>query len=211
MPPRVFSSKFEIHYSLPRLMGKAINLSGELGPAVTLNEVFKEMITGDRSGGRNPGKEGLEFRSRALHIYAGNDLPRLANGLEGAINRRIAILRCDRVIPKDEQIPELPTRIRHEDMEGLLMFAVAGATRLLANGRYYTRPKCVLRELKAWGVAEDIVLEFLDDEGFKLNTDGRIGINDAYRQFGAWAPKAGYKKDLPRRGLFIERLVKTGK
>ena len=206
--PAVFANRIEFTYSLPVLVGKQLNVSGELGPGVTLGEKFKEVITGDRQLARIPGQPPVLFRPRALHLYACNHLPGLARGLEGAMQRRVAPIPCERIIPEDERIIDLVRRIREEDMAGLLAFAVEGAQRLLARGRRYSEPSFIRRTLDAWGSAADPVMGWVDD-CVELMDGGRMRVNEAYKSFVKHARDAGVR-EIPTRSDFKSRVASAG-
>ena len=206
--PAVFANRIECTYSLPVLAGKQLNISGELGPGVVLGEKFKEVITGDRQSARTPGKATVLFRPRALHLYACNHLPGLARGLEGAMQRRVAPIPCDRIIPENERIVDLVRRVREEDMAGLLTFAAEGAQRLLARERRYSEPPFIRRVLDAWGSAGDPVMAWAED-CVELLDGGRMKVNEAYKSFEKHAKDAGVR-EIPTRSDFKDRVASAG-
>jgi phage/plasmid-associated DNA primase len=87
------------------LVGAQLNAVDELGSAKAISsETFKNLVTGEPIVGRDLYKPSVEFRSRALHVFATNHLPSFGGGFDRGVQRRLLVLPFNRTIPKDEKI-----------------------------------------------------------------------------------------------------------
>jgi len=119
-----------------KLAGKMLNVADELGTAAIVSDVFKAIVTGEPVMGKTVYAPPFSFRPRAMHVFATNGLPPFAEGMDRGVRRRLCVLTSNRVIPSNERIVRIGERVAQEEGDLLLAFAVAGAQRLLAQGRF---------------------------------------------------------------------------
>jgi phage/plasmid-associated DNA primase len=210
------ASRFSDDRFVVHLAGKLLNAPDELSSAAVIaSDVFKRVITGEPCTGRDVYKSAVQFNPVALHVFATNVLPLFTGGFDRGVQRRLLVLQFDRVIPDHEQIEGLGRRVAYEEADLLVAFAVAGARRLLLNGRY-TEPASSRRALALWLYSGDPVLAWVrarlrpreDGEYLPAHSDQGIKSADAYSDFRGWAKAAGYRENLlPAVNGFIMRVT----
>src|SRR5262249_22562009 len=116
-----------------QLVGAQLNVSGELSGAIA-PERFKSVITGDLLHRRNAdGREVVQCRAEAQHVYATNQLPPFRGGMDAGVKRRLLVVEFHRTIPPNERIYGIGARIAREEPDLLLAWAIEGAQRVLEN------------------------------------------------------------------------------
>ena len=87
------------------LVGKLLNASDELSSATAIaSETFKAVVTGEPVQGRDVYKSRVEFRPVAQHLFATNNLPVFAGGMDRGVQRRLLVVQFNRMIPAEERI-----------------------------------------------------------------------------------------------------------
>jgi P4 family phage/plasmid primase-like protien len=206
LPP----TKFHDDKHLVRLVGKLLNTSDELGTAKAIgSEAFKAVVTGEPVMARNVYNPAIEFRPQAQHVFACNQLPAFNGGMDRGVLRRLMPIIFNRTIPVEERIPHIGQRIVEEELDLLLAFAVDGATRLLARGRF---PELATsREaLHEWAHNADPVLGWIEDR-LEVDTSEdrpRLKNKEAYSDFRQWAISEGHPLlRLPHQKTFTKRVT----
>jgi len=145
----------------------------------------------------------VEFpESPKLWIDA-NHLP-IVRGTDNAIWNRLHPVPFDVTIPKAEQDKELPKKLAAE-AEGILTWAVAGATRWYAEG--LGKPSDVEQAGDAWRAQSDQIGRFIEEAcitGDYAQAKGRQ-LYSAYRQ---WAEEAGEHEVSEK--MFAGRIAERG-
>lgn len=191
LPP----DKFDDEKYAVQLAGAAVNFADELSVGAIASPKFKTAITGNLMTGRDLHKSVVNFKPRALHLFAANDLPRFEGGMDRGVRRRLLVLKFNRTIPDREIVSDILERIRETEMDVLLGFAVAGAVRLVKQGGY-TVPQSSKIALDEW-VKIDPVHEWVA-ECCEVGADDNEPAygwplkSDAYRRYKAWAEAEGY-------------------
>ncbi|MBX5020445.1 CHC2 zinc finger domain-containing protein [Rhizobium lentis] len=190
------------------LAGKAANVADELSAAAIAGEEFKAAITGNPIEGRSLYKDVVSFLPRALHCYTTNTLPRFNGGIDRGLRRRLVVVQFNRTIPDNEIIPDIVDRIKAEELEILLGFAIAGAIRLKKNGNY-TIPESSKDSLSAW-LLLDPLNEWFDIRVVAAANEphgGWLRTSKLFEDFRKWAIDQGYKESfLPPVNTFSQRL-----
>lgn len=201
-------SAFEDEKRVVGLAGKAANVADELSANAIGGEAFKSAVTGNVMQGRDVFQSVLTFVPQALHLFTTNVLPRFSGGLDRGLQRRLVVVGFDRSIPTDEVIPDILDRIRRDELDLLLGFAIAGMQRLMRNKSYTIPPSSVgalntwlqLDPVQAW-FSEEVV--HLGDEPF----DGWSRTSDLFKAFKMWAIDNGHsERFLPPVNTFSQRL-----
>lgn len=190
------------------LAGKAANVADELSAGAIAGEVFKAAITGNPIQGRDVYRSAVSFRPRALHCFTTNVLPRFSGGIDRGLRRRLVVLTFMRVIPENEVIPDILERIKSQELDLLLEFAVAGAQRLKRNGGY-TIPSSSSAALEDW-LLLDPVNEWFDQRVIVVHSEPPGGwkkTRDLYDDFKKWAVDNGHAdRFLPPVNTFSQRI-----
>jgi P4 family phage/plasmid primase-like protien len=167
------------------LIGKTLNLLAELtAEAMIADGGFKLLVSTEEPIFINEKyKPPFMYLPTAKHVIACNTLPKITTAAEPVLNR-LLIVPMTRVIPKDDQDPELRPRLLVE-MPGILEWAIAGAKRLVANGgRFSAVPEsgALLAELRGQAnPARDFI-------GEKLVSDPKaaVPLADLTEEFNRW-------------------------
>jgi hypothetical protein len=190
------------------LAGKAANVADELSASSIAGETLKSCVTGQAIDGRDVYKSALTFTPRALHLYTTNVLPRFNGGLDRGLQRRLLVIRFNRTIPAEEIIPDIAARIRSDELDLLLQFAVAGAQRLTLH-RAYTEPASSREALKDW-LRLDPLNEWFEERVERADqppSEGWHSTSTLYFDFKSWAIDQGHsEKFLPPVNTFSQRL-----
>jgi P4 family phage/plasmid primase-like protien len=123
------------------LYGKLANLAGDVDPRTfRATETFKKATGEDFITAERKHAQPFQFKSRALMIAAFNRLPRSADTTEGFFSKWI-------VVPFTSYFPDtvadktLISRLTTpQELEGLLVLAVAGLRRLMERGHFELPP-----------------------------------------------------------------------
>lgn len=177
------------------LAGKAANVADELSAAAISGEEFKAAVTGNTLEGRSLYKDVVSFTPRALHCYTTNVLPKFVGGIDKGLKRRLVVVQFNRTIPDSEIIVDIVNRIRDEELDLLVGFAIAGAQRLKKRGNY-TIPDSSERALDDWLKME----AFNEWFGIRVASaettpyGGWLKTSQLYADFKTWAIEEGHKE-----------------
>src|SRR4029450_5079084 len=93
------------------LVGKLLNASDELSSATAIaSETFKAVINGkpvppgEPVQGPHVYKSRVEFRPVAQHLFATNNLPVFAGGMDRGVQRRLLVHAFHRVCPAEQRV-----------------------------------------------------------------------------------------------------------
>jgi phage/plasmid-associated DNA primase len=190
---------------LVQLVGKLLNAREELSVDAIASDRFKEVVTGDLLMARDVYSHAVQFRAKALNVFAANNLPTFKGGFDRGVQRRLLLIQFNRLIPENERIIGLGARIAREEPELLLAFAVAGAANLIARG-HFREPKSCKLALRGWIHAADPVLAW-HAERTEYAEGARWLQKDAYADFRQWAVGEGFGAlHLPAVNNFASRL-----
>ena len=189
------------------LAGKAANVADEISGAVA-GEVFKAAVTGNALEGRDLYRSAMTFIPRAIHVFTTNKLPSFNGGLDRGLQRRLVVLTFNRPIPAHEVIADIADRIRAEELDLLLGFAIAGAIRLVRN-KGYTSPASSAEALRGW-LLLDPINEWFDAQCRPADhepADGWPRTRVLFSDFKTWAVEQGHnERYLPPISTFVQRL-----
>jgi phage/plasmid-associated DNA primase len=217
LPPQAVASipaaKMGDQHFLVGLVGKHLNASDELSGADAIaGDIFKAVVTGEPVTGRDLYCPPITFRSVAQNVFATNTLPSFKGGLDKGVQRRLLVVTFNRTIPEDERVENIGLRIADEEADWLLIWAVAGASRLIRQ-RAFTIPPSSKEALREWLLGADPVLAWIETciDVVDLNSPdwdkARVKSKDAHAAFVKWAQREGFRENtLPASNGFIQRL-----
>lgn len=189
------------------LAGKAANVVDEISGAVA-GEAFKAAVTGNAMEGRDLYRSAMTFVPRAIHVYTTNKLPTFNGGLDRGLQRRLVVLTFNRPIPKSEVIADIAERIKRDELDILLGFALAGAIRLVKN-KNYTIPQSAAEALRGW-LLLDPINEWFEAKCKAIEDEPSIGwpaVRLLFADFKSWAVDQGHnERNLPTVNNFSQRL-----
>jgi P4 family phage/plasmid primase-like protien len=192
------------------LVGKLLNASDELSSAMAIaSETFKAVVTGEPVQGRDVYKSRVEFRPVAQHLFATNNLPVFAGGMDRGVQRRLLVIPFNRLIPTDERVERIGQRIAEEEADLLLAWAVDGATRLIRQ-HGFSMPESSKEALQDWLYGADPVLAWLNERVQVrpiIGDQPKLRTSYAHGQFHSWALAEGFKREtLPAVNGFVQRV-----
>jgi P4 family phage/plasmid primase-like protien len=185
------------------LFGKRLNLMGELSSEAMVSEDgFKLLVSTEEGIYVNPKyKDALSYVSTAKHIFATNNFPRITDRSEATLNR-LLIVPMTRIIPADERDKHLEDRLA-EEIEGILLWAIAGAARLVENrGEFSTveAGRVMIAELRnEANPARDFIRECLYAPPIEVSATSRrptIPLQSLAGVYNRWS--GGAKKVSPK-------------
>ena len=190
------------------LRSKLLNAADELsGSSAIASDTFKAVVTGEPISGRDVYRSMITFRPVAQHVFATNTLPTFAGGMDRGVQRRLAVLTFNRVIPVEERVPHIGLRVCEEEPDLLLALAVAGAARLIRQ-RDFTVPASSKVALRDWLYGADPVLAWTEARVRERDpARGGYKSGHAHRMFRQWALDNGFRDaTIPAVNGFVQRL-----
>jgi P4 family phage/plasmid primase-like protien len=186
--------KWGERFTLTGLVGKAVNICGELPEnGMIAGAMFKRIIEADPVVTEFKGRNQFSFRPEIAHWFASNYLPVSRDSTNG-FTRRWLVLDFNRVVPKDEIIVDLAEQIVAEEREAIVAWALDGLRRLIENDGF-TEPKCHLRRVGEMRRTNNSVHAFLADDHKFADGEGEVkgrAVYDKYvfhmREVGRSAP-----------------------
>ena len=199
LPLHQLDDKFQaIH-----LRGKLLNIDAEHEQKPLNVARVKKAVTGDIMNGRMLHRDNVEFVPEALHVVACNELPTFRGKvLDSGMRRRLLPLEFTRSVPESEQVRRIGQRITEEEPEALFDWAMEGARRLVAAGRF-TEPrssKAVMRSVEN----SDSVRAFVAD-ACSVRIRAEVTSEMVFAAFLRWAEVHG-EKNTPQMVTFSRRL-----
>lgn len=174
------------------LYGKLLNICGELTSSILKDtDMLKSLSSGDAVQAEFKGKDGFDFYNRAKLITACNSIPYCKDLSDGWYQRQYIIPFLKKFRDsKQEDIELLDKLINKEEMEGVLVWALAGLERLLKNKKFsYPFNKkekyLMLQQNTAYYV----------DRFYQKTTDWNdyLLMDDIYKDYKKWC----IKNDVP--------------
>lgn len=167
------------------IVGKRLNVLTELkSDAMIRDGGFKQLVSTEEPIEVNPKYvPSFAYTPICKHVIIANDLPQI-NDRTSATVERLLIVPFTRVIPKEEQDPDLQKKFAAE-MPGILRWAVAGARRLIEQRGQFS--KVELSEAKIQQIREEsnALIGFLRQMA-KKEEGAAIPLNDLVAAFNKW-------------------------
>jgi P4 family phage/plasmid primase-like protien len=130
--------RWDQEYYLASLAGKRLNAVGELPDGVAIPAAaFKTVTGGDLLTGRNPAGRPFSFKNQAAHIFMSNHLITTRDHSEAFYTRWILIEFPNSRLRNPKPLDlDLAKNIIAEELSGIAFWALQGAQRVLANGKF---------------------------------------------------------------------------
>jgi phage/plasmid-associated DNA primase len=132
--------------------------------------------------------------------------------MDRGVQRRLLVITFNRTIPEDERVENIGLRIADEEADWLLIWAVAGASRLIRQ-RAFTVPPSSKDALREWLLGADPVLAWIQtcvelvDPNSPDWGKAKIKSKDAHASFVSWAKSEGFREStLTAVNGFVQRL-----
>jgi len=186
------------------LFGCRLAVCSEMEQNRALNEVLTKQLTGgDRIKARRMREDFWEFEPTHKIFLITNHKPNV-RGTDHAIWRRIRLIPFTVTIPKNEQDPKLPRKLRQE-LPGILAWAVRGC---LEWRRFRLREPKEVREATATYQNEmDVVRRYVEECCIEEKTSFVVA-SEIYAAYLSWSQLNG--EESVRRTGFGARLDELG-
>lgn len=198
-------------YYRAKLESVYINIVQEMPEREVIeSDAVKAVIDGNTVNGRHPKGQPFFFKPKAGHVFAANALPPV-NDFSPGFWRRWVIIPFERNYEHD---PERKDKmVMHaqltRELPGICMWAIAGAQRIIAAGRYTMVPSGEAM-IHKWRTKTDMVAMFIAErcKPVKLAKLG-TGTVRLYKTFQEWCLSTGHKHPLTQ-NKFMDRLDLLG-
>jgi len=176
-------------FRLSVLVGASLAYADEV-PRVRINEqILKSLIAGERVQIDRKHKEPLSTHVRAKWLVLGNHLPAVTDHSTG-FWRRWDVVPFSVTIPERERDSLLTETIIHDELSGVLSWALDGLKRLLARGRFDPvmpgQMASLLSEVKS---ETNSVLAWLGDCGIELGTACITPKDQVFSHYKLWCER----------------------
>jgi P4 family phage/plasmid primase-like protien len=213
-PPEAVSAvspfSWSKEYSVAALMGRRLNVVGELSDDAPIPAASFKNVTGQNLiEGRHPTHRPFFFTCTASHLFASNVLPPTTDRSD-AMFRRWVILVFKNRVQADAIDPDLLDKIVAAEVPAILAWAIKGAERVSQAGRLH-ESAAQRAAIGRWKAAANPVLQFLlDPDSVELDrTAYALSTRTVYEQYRRWSSQAGFRNPFGR-NHFLELLDSTG-
>lgn len=179
-------------FAAAALYGRTANIAGDLeSRLIERTDTFKMLTGGDSIQAEHKYGASFTYRSHASMLFSANAAPNVRDHSEGFYSRWLVVPFTE-TIPPDKRLPEhvLDARLHTADeLEGLLVAAVAGLRRLMERERF-DPPASVQTAVGRFRTDTDPVAEWLE-ENTVLHADGWATRKNLYFDYKTWCEEAG--------------------
>lgn len=209
-------SEFE-GFMMESMINKSVNIVNDINVRKPINDNQLKKIED-----KIPVRIDRKFRTAvyaplpAIHIFAGNDLPKSFEGVSGALERRMTLIEMKRSFIKSQYDKNFAEDFFSKNKKLIFQFSVNGALDILRANGHYVVPSSSVQKMAEWQQKSDIVQRFLNDiEGGEcasvvVNKAEKIPRKTFYSAFSSWREMASPSERLPSRQIFFETLRKKG-
>jgi putative DNA primase/helicase len=201
-------------YHRAELPGHLVNFASEINTRVGIDK-FKALVSGEPIDARHPYGTPFTIEDYAKFIFSANELPADVEQSH-AFFRRFLILPFEKTIPDQQQDKHLPQRIIHNELPGVLNWALEALPRLRQQAGF-SECEAAAHTLQRFQVESDSVQVWLEEAAITAGEDERENITSIYAKYREGARDAGmmpvkrnkFKKRLEALGFTVERM-RTG-
>ena len=184
-------------FMLNRLVGKHANIVGDQDAQTKVPDgVFKQLVGGrDHITADVKYKDAINFKNTARLIFAVNKLPYSQAKDSGYYTRIVTLVFNNEFVvnpdPRQMQAnPEKIDAIIEHELDGILVWALEGLDRLLANKKL-TIPKSSVEALEDYQADNNSVILFVKEECI-IDPKRRTERTALYRRYVAWCEDNGF-------------------
>lgn len=179
-------------FNKAELFGKLANIFADLpSRSIDDNGMFKALTGEDFITAERKNKDPFSFRPYARLLFSCNEIPRNYGDRSDGFYRRLLIVRFDHSVPKEKRDPNLREKLFVEK-NGILMWAVEGLKRLIADGYEFTETEATRAELQRYKVESNSALLFVD-ECCVLDAEAEYPREDLFQSYRDYCNKNGLK------------------
>lgn len=185
-------SQMSNEFAITQLLGKRLNLSGEVSGASNKRlDIFKSLTGNDMITACFKGKDHFQFRNESILVFACNSFPGISSLEEfDSFLSRIIIFPFFNVKPRNEWIDNLED-ILLEDVYAIILDAVQGLRELEEDG-YCFKESRAMKECKQSFVSQYNSFALFADEFIIQNPESRITSDEIRKKYFAFCEERGY-------------------
>jgi P4 family phage/plasmid primase-like protien len=213
-PPEAVSAvspfSWSKEYSVAALMGRRLNVVGELSDDAPIPAASFKNVTGQNLiEGRHPTHRPFFFTCTAAHLFASNVLPPTTDRSDAMFRRWVILVFRNRVAAAAAD-PDLLDKIVATEVPAILAWAIEGGERVSQAGRMH-ESAAQLEAIGRWKAAANPVLQFLlDDEAVSLDGSAPpLKRAQPYHHYKLWASRSGFRNPFAM-SRFYDVLDTTG-
>lgn len=156
-------SKIEERFGTFPLWEKRLAGSGDMSyMSVRELKTFKKITGGDRIEFEQKGKDVFTGRYNGCLLFCCNEMPKFGGDRGEHVYKRMIIVRCENVIPEEQQDKRLLEKILPES-SGIIYNAVMALRQFVERGYKLHIPKSCEMEREAYKIENNTVLQFLEE------------------------------------------------
>lgn len=174
------------------LFGKLANIFADL-PTKSMddNGLFKALTGEDYITAERKNKNPFSFKLYARLLFSCNEIPRNYGDRSDGFYRRLIIIRFDKSVPANRRDANLREKLAVE-RDGILMWAIEGLKRIIANGYTFTETDSTRLELQRYKVDSNSVLSFME-ECCEVKVDVEAVRDEMFSKYKEYCNNAGLK------------------
>lgn len=185
------------------LIGKRVNIAGELDEKFGNSKMFKSLVSGDRVKAEYKYGDNIFFRPKTKYIFMTNRIPTF-DGLDRGVRRRLMILPFHREFRQTDKDINLSLE---EDLRietaGIIGVMIKYAKKLKDNNYMFTDADALKATLRKFDNEMSSASMFISEEEWEISDDKdryipRIALYELYKQ---WSYDVG-KKALSRNRFY---------
>jgi putative DNA primase/helicase len=201
--PTDWGEKFRV----AALGGKLINICTELPDDrdIVSGDTFKAIVSGEEIQVEHKHRDPFQMKPMCGHLFSTNVLPPTTDFTRGFWRRMHVVLFTRRMDLIPGSRPNFAREVISTELAGVLAWALHGAARLQAQGRY-TVPDTSVDALRDWRRDVDPVMLFLDT-AYPLDAY-ECAAGSLYAEFARWAKDNGFMQMSSTK--FGRRVLTTG-
>ena len=183
--------RFDRPFDLCQTIGKAVNISADLGELDKVAEGnIKQFTGGDVMSFDRKNRDAVSAKPTAKLMAAWNSRPRI-NDRSSGMWRRMIIVPFDRKIQDEKRIIGMDDPAYwSREASGIFNWSLVGLNRLLTNGRFTISPRCEAA-IAEFREASNPTAMFLEDH-VTLSPSSTIGSAYLYRLYREWSVSTGH-------------------
>ena len=187
------------------LIGKRVNVAGELDEKFGNSKMFKALVSGDSIKAEHKFGNNVFFVPKTKYIFATNKTPTF-DGLDGGIIRRIKIIPFFREFkPTDpDRDINLEEKLK-EETPGIIKWMIDGAKRLRKQNYVFSKAISSEKMMDNFKAEMSSALMFIEDDGYCVDKSNKnyIPRNELFERYKEWSQEVN-KKPLSRNKFYNE-------
>ena len=203
IPPADFAKE----QFLANLIGRTVNLADELSTSKAISsDKMKQVVTGEMFTAKLLYRQPIQFKPKALNIFATNALPGFHGGVDTGVERRLAVIPFDLTISKSERIPNIGKLAAERHADEIIAIAISELSELLKRG-FFELPKSIEEATEQWFHDADLIQMWFEDGGIERSIkDKPVLCKDLFMNFKTDVKDIAEGSFIPSHRRFVEKI-----